>query len=134
MRINQKKYAVYLRKHGQEIFLAEEKTYDITKAAYLIEQDGRDSEEVSVDVLASTCGFDHCPIEERDGCSIFLCPDGTKTVIDREYFQQELDLEKPLLIANGKLIDGHHRLYRAFMFGRESMQAFYLTNEEIRNC
>lgn len=134
MRINQKKYAAYLKLHGREIFTAKEKTYDITKAAFLIELDGRDSEEVSVDDLAITCGFDHCPLAEPDGCLIFLCPDGAKTVIDRAYFQQELDLEKPLLIANGKVIDGHHRLYRAFMLGRETMQAFYLTNEEIRNC
>lgn len=134
MKINQKKFQAYEKRVGKEIICMKGRTYNVALASFLIGQDDRDAEEVNVDVAASACGFHHEPIEERDGCGIFLCPDGSKTVIDFAHVQKELDLEKPLIFDGDLLIDGHHRLYRAYMFGRAAMNRHFLTAAEKKLC
>lgn len=134
MRINHKKLAAYRKTHSREIFCTKDRTYDIVIAHYLIEQSPRQARAVNVDELASTCGFDHRPIKEEDGYSFFLRPDGSKTVIDNEHYQKELDLNKSIIFADGQLIDGHHRLYRAFLLGIETLSAYHLTPEESKAC
>jgi hypothetical protein len=135
MRVNQKKLAAYRKSHGKEIFCTKEKTYDIVMAQFLVEQSYEDSETVNVETLAEACGFDFRPVKEEDGYLFFQCPDSTsKVVIDHEHSLKELDLCKPLIFADGKLIDGHHRLYRAFMLGIETLQAYTLTPAEAKLC
>ena len=129
MKINQKKLEAYKRSHRKEIFCTKEKTYDIVTAEFLIEQDDRDPELVNVETLATACGFDFRPTREEDGYLFF-----SSAVISHEHSLQDLDLEKPLIFADGKLIDGHHRLYRAFMLGVETLQAHTLTQAEAKLC
>src|SRR2546423_7748619 len=114
-KINSKKLEAFRKSHTREIFCTKEATYDIVVAQFLIERDDRDSEIVDVETLATACGFDHRPVKEEDGYLFFQCPGySSKVVIDHEHSLKELDLEKPLiLLPNGKVIDGHHRLYRA---------------------
>ena len=134
IKINQKKLEAYRKTHSREIFCTKDATYDIVIAQFLIDQNDHDVETVSVDDLAVQCGFDHCPVKEEDGYLFFQCPDGSKSVIDNEHFQKELDLDKPLIFADGQLIDGHHRLYRAFMLGIETLTAYTLTPREAKAC
>src|ERR1700726_109523 len=101
MKINQKKLEAYRKNHGREILSTPERTYDIVVAQFLIEQDDRDSKTVSVDELAEACGFDRRPSKEEDGYIFF-----SNAVIDHEHSLKELDLNKPLIFANGRLIDG----------------------------
>jgi hypothetical protein len=104
--------------------------YDIVKAQFIIEQSRKSSKEISVDELAEACGFDHRPFKEQDGYQFF-----SNAAINFEHSLKELDLEKPLiLLPNGKLIDGHHRLYRAFMLGIETLQAYTLSPAEAKLC
>ena len=129
MRINQKKLAAYRKSHGKEIFSTKERTYDIVLAQFLIEQDRRDGKAVSVDAIAEVCGFDRRPYREEDGYLFF-----SNAIIEHEHTLKDLDLDKPLIFADGKLIDGHHRLYRAFMLGIETMQAYTLSPAEAKLC
>lgn len=129
MKINKKKLEAYRKSHGKEILLTPGRTYDIVVAQFLIEQDDRDSETVNIDEIAEACGFDCRPSKEEDGYLFF-----SNAVIDHEHSLKELDLSKPLIFANGRLIDGHHRAYRAFMLGVETMQAYTLTTEEVKAC
>lgn len=129
MKINQKKLAAYRKAHGKEIFCTKGRTYDIVMAQFLVEQSYEDPEIINVDELAEACGFDHRPHTEEDGYLFF-----SNAVIDHEHSLKELDLSKPLIFADGELIDGHHRLYRAFMLGVEMLPAHMLTAEEAKAC
>ncbi len=135
MRVNQKKLQDYRKTHGREIFCTKEATYDIVVAQFLIEQSGKDVEVVDVETLATECGFNFQPVKEEDGYSFFQRSNSSsKVVIDNEHIQKELDLSKPLIFADGQMIDGHHRLYRAFMLGVETMTSYTLTPEEAKAC
>lgn len=131
----QKRFEAYQKSHGREIFCTKDHTYDITLAWFLVEEDDRDPEEIDVEEAARACGFDKPPVKEEDGYYFFQVPNSTaKVVIDKEHYQKELDLDQPLLFADGEQIDGHHKLYRAFLLGREKMSYQELTEEEIKLC
>lgn len=136
MRINQKALQLYRKTHGREVFCTKQATYDIVVAQFLLEKGQRAIEKVSVDQLAVELGFDRSPVKEEDGLFFFQAPSSSsRVVIDGEYFQREFDLEKPLIFDDqGQLLDGHHRLYRAFMLGVEVLRGQRLTAEETRLC
>ena len=129
MRINQKKLAAYRKSHRSEVYSSKDGVYDIVKAQFIIEQSGKSSKTISVEELAEACGFDHRPYKEEDGFQFF-----SNAVINFEHSLKELGLEKPLILLNGNIIDGHHRLYRAFMLGVETLQAYTLSLEEAKLC
>lgn len=137
MKVNQKRWTAYRnRQKTTEIFSTAEGSYDVILAQFLIVEDDRDPDPVNVESLAIACGFDRRPVDEENGFLWFQQPGSNqRTVIDHEHAQKDLDLEKPLiLLPNGKVLDGHHRLYRAFILGVEVLNAFSLTCEEADEC
>lgn len=126
MKINRKRFEAYRKAHGREVFRTKEATYDITLAQFLCEQRQGHAVSVDVEALATAIGYDQRPIEE-DG--LLFYPSGV--VLEHAHVQRDLDLEKPLLLAHGQLIDGHHRLYRAFLLGLDELKAYELTREEV---
>lgn len=134
-KINQKELQAYRKSHEREIFCTKSATYDIVVAQFLLEKNTRASETVDVEQLSADLGFDQLPVKEEDGYSFFQAsPSSSKVAIDNEHYQKELDLSKPLIFANGMLIDGHHRLYRAFMLGVQTLAGQTLTAAEARMC
>lgn len=134
MRINQKHLAAFRKTHTREIFRGKEQTYDIVVALFLIERDGNPVKSVSVDDLATLCGFDHRPVKEEEGELFFLRPDGSTSVINQAHALGSLDLEKPLIFAGAEFIDGMHRVYQAFMAGMETLPAYVLTRQQAQQC
>lgn len=129
MRINKKQLEAYRKTHVREIFLSKDYTYDIVVAQFLIEKSGREANMIWVDPIASEM-FCECPPMDTDGYISY-----TGCLIDYRHAMTELDLSKPLIFAaNGELIDGHHRLYRAQCLGINKLPAYTLTPEEAKAC
>ena len=131
----QKKLEVFQKAYGKEIY----GRYNVATAHFFAQEDG-DFEMISVDTLAESCGFNYRPVEEytevdgREYC-IFATPDGSRRVIDLQHTQTELDMSKVVIMYQGNILDGHHRVYRAFMLGLvESLPVYELTAEEAVAC
>jgi hypothetical protein len=136
-RINKTKLEAYRKANRKEIFLGQHEKYDITLANFLRETNPNEiTDDVNVDELAKQCGMDHLPVDEADGYQYFQCEGSSRQVeIHVEHFLKELDLKKPLIcLPSGEIIDGHHRLYRAFMTGVEMLEVYTLSEDEAELC
>lgn len=103
--------------------------FDIVKLQFIIGWEGYDAEDVNVEALAIKKGMDTL-LEERDGFLIF-----EDAVIEKSHVQKDLDLENsPIILVDGNVVDGHHRLYKAFKSGLKTLKAHILTADEVRAC
>lgn len=122
----------------EEIFIFLDRRYDIVKAKFLIKQLDLKPVEAKVEDLAAKTYLDY--------------PKGTKSApilainVDDRYIEEHfgtedkvIDLNEPLIFAvssfgRGKdkslgsiLIDGNHRVRKAFLLGVETLQAYVLS-------
>jgi hypothetical protein len=135
LKINQKKLSAFRKNQVREYFSTPAGTYDIVLAKFLIDDDMKDSEVVSVDELAANCGFVYPAVSDKDGFLSFKNKEGMRVVVDHAHAQKDLDLDIPLILnSQSQLIDGHHRLYRAYMLGVEWLNAYTLLPEETSVC
>jgi hypothetical protein len=102
--------------------------FDIVKLKFIIDWEGYDAEDVNVEELAAEKGMGTL-IEERDGFLIFK-----DAVIRKSHVQKDLDLDNPIILVDGKVVDGHHRLYKAYTLGIATLKAHMLTSYEVRAC
>ncbi len=118
--------------------------WDIVKALFLIQQDGRKPDLLAVSSSAKAFGFDRPPqlVGERDGKLIY--DSGLFHVNLETVMSDQVDLDRPIILAQVKLedhrdphvvlIDGLHRLYKATKQGRETLPCFILSPEEEQSC
>ncbi len=118
--------------------------WDIVKALYLIQKDGRETHLLHVAQTAKVFGFDKeaAQVGEQEGKPVF--DSGLFYVNLETVMSEQVDLDRPVILAQAQLgnkptpqtmlIDGLHRLYKAARLGRETLPCYVLSPEEEQQC
>lgn len=95
--------------------------HDIVELQFEIEWEGHATESVDVERLAIQCGYDKRPHTIEDGFEYY-----SNSIVELSHVQKDLDLGNPIILVKGQVVDGHHRLYRAFLLGADTLPAYCL--------
>lgn len=143
-RINQKNLEAFRKTlpeyRRRELFMAPCETFDIVKAQYLISKYPRQVQEIETQVLALLCGYDQTPTSDDEGYYHFPSATGEGHIIIQEHdalHHSCVDVTRPIIIVpsrfyKGQIIDGLHRLYKAYCTGITTIHAYVLTSEEAK--
>jgi hypothetical protein len=128
IRINQRRLEQFRRTlpcyRQKEIFLCPGKTFDIVEAQYLVAKKPHELLQLQTREIAIICGYNNTPIKEEDGYAHFAALHGGKTIIsvNAAMASEDIDTSRPIIIVPASfyvsmIIDGLHRVYKAFVSG-----------------
>lgn len=134
-----------MTENTNEVYVLGPYTFSIDQAREILQRNPRKPHPIPVQHWAQALGVDKSDAEIRDAwkkggrMSIrLLCGD-----VDEEYALTKADLSIPVIVGNlarkesdapeHMLLDGFHRLRRAYVEGHESIPAHILTATETRS-
>ena len=117
-----------------QVFIEDGNTYDIDKLKEVLKDNK--VERVKVNELVSQLYDRTVWAEGERGIApimVLVNPTYDHTYIKHMTRIRTSDLENPIIIrvSDGKVLDGYHRLTKAFILGRDRIKVFYVQDEQM---